>query len=128
MQALLTTFSVRKAQRGQYRDWMLARITKVEERVVKVEDDDEDNPFHLSGGLRWFMVDAVKEQSGAPSTPGFGQSTVVPTLTPPLLITQTRGYQTAALPVNLVVLFPRAHEVVGIRRPGLSLGAMGYAA
>jgi len=24
---------------------MLAKITKVEERVVKVEDDDEDNPL-----------------------------------------------------------------------------------
>lgn len=43
---------------------MLARITKVEEHVVKVEDD-KDNPLDLSNGLRWFMVDAIEEQSRA---------------------------------------------------------------
>ena len=44
---------------------MLARITKVEERVVKVENNDEDNPFDPSNSLRWFMVDIVEEQSRA---------------------------------------------------------------
>ena len=60
--------------RAQYRDWMLARITKVEEHVVKVEDDG-DNPLDLSNGLRWFMVDAIEEQSRA-SPLQVGQGTV----------------------------------------------------
>ena len=34
------------------------------------------NPFDLSDGLRWFLVDAVEEKPGAPSTPGLGKSTV----------------------------------------------------
>lgn len=49
--------------RAQYRDWMLARITKVEEHVVKVEDD-EDSPLDLSNGLRWFMSRASPLQVG----------------------------------------------------------------
>jgi Autophagy-related protein 11 len=62
---------------------MLARITKVEEHIVKVEDD-EDNPLDLSNGLRWFMVDAIEERSRtSPRQVGRGtvsSSNVKPTL------------------------------------------------
>lgn len=79
--------------RLQSRDWLLARINKIEERVVdlsrslnastKGNADDgaslqsvDDNPFELSDGLRWYLLDAVEEKPGAPSTPGLGKSTV----------------------------------------------------
>lgn len=83
------------------RDWLLARITKVEERVVDLSKSmnsggglhpdrrsiggdttsdgasfDDENPFELSDGLRWYLVDAVEEKPGAPATPGLGKSTV----------------------------------------------------
>jgi autophagy-related protein 11 len=76
------------------RDWLLARISKVEERVVDlsrsmngtnqdrqstVSDEvsaDDENPFELSDGLRWYLLDATEEKPGAPSTPGLGKSTV----------------------------------------------------
>ncbi|KAJ5155551.1 hypothetical protein N7492_008354 [Penicillium capsulatum] len=78
------------------RDWLLARITKVEERVVDlskslngftpdrrsigdVSDNtsfEDDNPFELSDGLRWYLVDATEEKPGAPATPGIAKSTV----------------------------------------------------
>ncbi|TGZ85671.1 hypothetical protein EX30DRAFT_30116 [Ascodesmis nigricans] len=79
------------------RDWLLARITKVEERIVDLSrstyaaknlppnasdiDDtprflEDDNPFALSDGLRWYMLDAVEEKPGAPTTPGLSSSTV----------------------------------------------------
>ncbi|KAI5800970.1 autophagy-related protein 11-domain-containing protein [Pyronema domesticum] len=85
------------------RDWLLARITRVEEKVVDLskrstnsglitnpaseagsaksvtgdeKEVDEDNPFELSDGLRWFMLDAVEEKAGAPTTPGLSSSTV----------------------------------------------------
>ncbi|KAI9793483.1 MAG: oligomeric, coiled-coil, peripheral membrane protein [Candelina submexicana] len=86
------------------RDWLLARISRVEERVVDLsrtisEPDpsssttntiahdrqsitsttdsfDEENPFELSDGLRWYLLDAAEEKPGAPSTPGLGKSTV----------------------------------------------------
>lgn len=85
------------------RDWLLARISKVEERVVdlsrslqssraqagdrqsvntEISDGasmrsvDDENPFELSDGLRWYMIDASEEKPGAPSTPGLGKSTV----------------------------------------------------
>jgi len=86
------------AHRLQSRDWLLARINKVEERVVDLsrsmgnastkanaeasEGDGaslqsiDDNPFELSDGLRWYLIDAVEEKPGAPSTPGLGRSTV----------------------------------------------------
>ncbi|KAK2767776.1 oligomeric, coiled-coil, peripheral membrane protein [Arachnomyces sp. PD_36] len=84
----------------QTRDWLLARISKVEERVVdlsksmnggnglnhdrrsigEVSDGgasiDDDNPFELSDGLHWYLIDASEEKPGAPSTPGLGKSTV----------------------------------------------------
>ncbi|KIX03353.1 uncharacterized protein Z518_06905 [Rhinocladiella mackenziei CBS 650.93] len=84
----------------QTRDWLLARITKIEERVVDLSrslstgmrgnvsttasvDDggstrsvDDENPFELSDGLRWYMIDASEEKLGAPGTPSVGKSTV----------------------------------------------------
>jgi len=54
---------------GGGRDWLLARISKVEERTVDLSshpDDVEDhNPFDLADGLRWYYLDAVEEK---PST------------------------------------------------------------
>lgn len=86
------------SHRLQSRDWLLARINKVEERVVDLsrsmgnastkanaeasEGDGaslqsvDDNPFELSDGLHWYLIDAVEEKPGAPSTPGLGKSTV----------------------------------------------------
>jgi autophagy-related protein 11 len=44
------------------RDYLVARITKVEERVVnRAEGKDEDNPFDLSDGLKWHLLEAVPE-------------------------------------------------------------------
>ncbi|KIY03699.1 uncharacterized protein Z520_00390 [Fonsecaea multimorphosa CBS 102226] len=91
------------AHKLQSRDWLLARITKIEERVVDlsksmrgntssstvgvastVVDDggsarsvDDENPFELSDGLRWYMIDAQEEKLGAPGTPSVGKSTVI---------------------------------------------------
>ena len=83
------------------RDWLLARISKVEERVVDLSKSitgnhppsdrrrnsiastsdggasfDDENPFELSDGLRWYLLDAQEEKPGAPATPGLGKSTV----------------------------------------------------
>ncbi|KAH0560001.1 hypothetical protein GP486_003484 [Trichoglossum hirsutum] len=82
------------------REWLLARISKVQERVVDLskcmsgiqpaagdrrsigESSDggasfeDENPFELSDGLRWYLLDAAEEKPGAPSTPGLGKSTV----------------------------------------------------
>ncbi|OAX80186.1 hypothetical protein ACJ72_05483 [Emergomyces africanus] len=78
------------------RDWLLARISKIEERVVDLSKSingtnpdrrsigetsdgasiDDDNPFELSDGLRWYLLDASEEKPGAPSTPGLAKSTV----------------------------------------------------
>ncbi|OGM42141.1 autophagy-related protein 11 [Aspergillus bombycis] len=80
------------------RDWLLARITKIEERVVDLSKSmnganpdrrsfgeasdgtsfDDENPFELSDGLRWYLLDAMEEKPGAPATPGLGKSTVAP--------------------------------------------------
>ena len=82
--------------RLQSREWLLARISKIEERVVDLsrsmgnastkgnaEASDggslqsiDDNPFELSDGLRWYLVEASEEKPGAPTTPGLGKSTV----------------------------------------------------
>ena len=94
------------AHKLQARDWLLARISRVEERVVDLSRSltnglrsqpdrrsintemsdgasarsvDDENPFELSDGLRWFMIDAFEEKPGAPSTPGLGKSTVAAT-------------------------------------------------
>ncbi|EAW09733.1 autophagy protein ATG11 [Aspergillus clavatus NRRL 1] len=86
------------AHKLQTRDWLLARITKIEERVVDLSKSlnganpdrqslggtsdatsfDDENPFELSDGLRWYLLDAAEEKPGAPATPGLGKSTVAP--------------------------------------------------
>ena len=81
------------------REWLVARISRIEERVVdlsktmnsSLEGDrgsvgdktsesilsmEHDNPFELSDGLRWYLLDAAEEKFVAPSTPSFGKSTV----------------------------------------------------
>ncbi|KAF7912916.1 uncharacterized protein EAF01_001937 [Botrytis porri] len=72
------------------RDWLLARIHKIQDRVVDLSKSitdgrsfastgdsfDDDNPFDLSDGLRWYLIDASEEKPGAPSTPGLAKSTV----------------------------------------------------
>ncbi|KAF2398282.1 hypothetical protein EJ06DRAFT_532029 [Trichodelitschia bisporula] len=78
-----------EAHRLANKEWIVARISRVEERIVdlskavhaaragdEAEQDDDDNPFHLSDGLRWYLLDAAEEKPGAPSTPGLGKSTV----------------------------------------------------
>lgn len=78
------------------REWLVARISRVEERVVNLSRslttdgrsinstsdadgaslEENDNPFDLSDGLTWYLVHAAEEKSGAPTTPGLGKSTV----------------------------------------------------
>lgn len=83
-----------EAHRLRNREWLLARITRIQERVVDLSkslsnqasgngaaetdsvDDENDNPFDLSDGLRWYLIDAHEDKPGAPSTPGLGKSTV----------------------------------------------------
>lgn len=79
----------------QTRDWLLARISKIEERVVDLSKSlngvapdrrslgdasdgasIDENPFELSDGLRWYLLDANEEKPGAPATPGIAKSTV----------------------------------------------------
>lgn len=77
------------AHRLRHREWLVARISRVEERVVDLSkslqagnetnflaDEENDNPFQLSDGLRWYLIDAHEDKPGAPSTPGMGKSTV----------------------------------------------------
>ena len=84
------------SHRLRTRDWLLARIAKVEERVVDLSRSmlaadrrsltsttsdgnasfDDENPFELSDGLRWYLLDAAEEKAGAPTTPGPGKTTV----------------------------------------------------
>ena len=81
------------------REWLVARISKIEERIVDLSKTldgttgrasidgqsiasnsavsfEDDNPFELSDGLRWYLLDAAEEKPGAPGTPGLGKSTV----------------------------------------------------
>lgn len=80
------------------RDFIVARINKIEQRIVNLskkppqpadgqsvdETSDgapsfqDDNPFDLSDGLTWWLVHATEERGagGAPTTPGLGKSTV----------------------------------------------------
>lgn len=45
------------------RDWLVARITKIEERVVdRIHGEEKDNPFDLSDGLKWHLLEAVEEK------------------------------------------------------------------
>lgn len=74
------------------KEWLVARISKVEERIVDLSktldgapraslDDrsiassnavsfEDDNPFELSDGLRWYLLEATEEKAMAPGTPG----------------------------------------------------------
>ncbi|KAB8338709.1 hypothetical protein FH972_021654 [Carpinus fangiana] len=87
------------SHRLKNREWLVARISKVEERTVNLSKTldslkaadgrsineseggtvDDDNPFELSDGLRWYMLDAAEEKAGAPLTPALGKSTVAST-------------------------------------------------
>ncbi|KAK2591136.1 oligomeric, coiled-coil, peripheral membrane protein [Conoideocrella luteorostrata] len=80
------------AHRLRQREWLVARISRIQERVVdlskslqpandseSMNDDENDNPFQLSDGLRWYLIDAQEDKPGAPSTPGMGKSTVAAT-------------------------------------------------
>lgn len=73
------------------RDWLLARINKIESRVVDLSKSmnsrgdgasevavsfDDENPFELSDGLRWNLVDATEEKLGPPMTIGSSKTTV----------------------------------------------------
>ena len=80
------------------REWLVARISRIQERVVdlskslqhqvtasrkgatdetdSLNDEENDNPFDLSDGLRWYLIDAIEDKPGAPSTPGLAKSTV----------------------------------------------------
>ncbi|EXK48510.1 hypothetical protein FOXG_00674 [Fusarium oxysporum f. sp. lycopersici 4287] len=77
------------AHRLRHREWLVARISRIQERVVdlskslqpssetdSINDEENDNPFQLSDGLRWYLIDAFEDKPGAPSTPGMGKSTV----------------------------------------------------
>ncbi|OTB15941.1 hypothetical protein K445DRAFT_60393 [Daldinia sp. EC12] len=85
-----------EGHRLRSREWLVARITRIQERVVDLSKnlqstaalpsegetdsvntgDENDNPFDLSDGLRWWLIDAHEDKPGAPSTPGLGKSTV----------------------------------------------------
>ena len=82
------------------RDWLIARISKVEERVVDLSRSisggthgssdqrsggdksdsgtfpNNENPYELSDGLRWYLIDAAEEKPGAPINVGTGKVTV----------------------------------------------------
>jgi autophagy-related protein 11 len=88
----------REGMRLGSRDFIVARISKVEQKVVdlsktlpqnsadgrSIDETSEtpsfinDNPFELSDGLTWWMVHATEERGpgAAPTTPGLGKSTV----------------------------------------------------
>jgi autophagy-related protein 11 len=88
----------REGMRLGSRDFIVARISKVEQKVVDLSKTlpqhsadgrsiderseapsfDDDNPFELSDGLTWWMVHATEERvpGAAPTTPGLGKSTV----------------------------------------------------
>lgn len=76
------------------RDFFLARISKVEPRVVDLSHSmnalkppsdgasdaavsfDDENPFELSDGLRWNLIEATEEKMGPPMTIANVKSTV----------------------------------------------------
>jgi autophagy-related protein 11 len=80
------------SHRLQGKEWLVARISKVEERIVDLSKTldsgprasldgqsiassnavsfEDDNPFELSDGLRWYLLDATEEKPMAPGTPG----------------------------------------------------------
>lgn len=85
------------------RDWLIARISKVEERVVDLAKSingglkgsgdqrsggdrsdvgafpNDENPYELSDGLRWYLIDAAEEKPGAPINIGTSKVTVAST-------------------------------------------------
>lgn len=86
------------SHRLQGKEWLVARISKVEERVVDLSKTldgprasldgrsiassnaasiEDDNPFELSDGLRWYLLDATEEKPMAPGTPGLKTATTV---------------------------------------------------
>lgn len=83
-----------EAHKLHAKDWILARINKVESRVVDLSRSmnalrltadgasdaavsfDDDNPFELSDGLRWHLVDATEEKTGPPMTIASSKTTV----------------------------------------------------
>jgi len=87
-----------ESHRLRSREWLVARISRIQERVVdlskslqhqataarkgavadidSLNDDENDNPFDLSDGLRWYLIDAIEDKPGAPSTPGLAKTTV----------------------------------------------------
>jgi len=83
-----------EAHKLHAKDWILARINKVEPRVVDLSRSmnalrpsadgasdaavsiDDDNPFELSDGLRWHLVDATEEKTGPPMTIASSKTTV----------------------------------------------------
>lgn len=83
-----------EAHKLHAKDWILARINKVEPRVVDLSRSmnaqrptadgasdaavsfDDDNPFELSDGLRWHLVDATEEKTGPPMTIATSKTTV----------------------------------------------------
>ncbi|GIZ37489.1 hypothetical protein CKM354_000093400 [Cercospora kikuchii] len=93
----------REGMRLGTRDFIVARIQKVEQKIVDLSSQraaaqisadgrslgeasdaassmqvEDDNPFDLSDGLTWWMVHATEERGAgaAPTTPGLGKSTV----------------------------------------------------
>lgn len=44
------------------RDWLVGRISGIEERIVQHHNDRDENPFDLSEGLRWYYLEAVEEK------------------------------------------------------------------
>ena len=78
------------------KEWLVARISKIEERIVDLSKAleaprasldgrsiassnavsiEDDNPFELSDGLRWYLLDATEEKPMAPGTPGLKSAT-----------------------------------------------------
>ncbi|KAJ4305003.1 oligomeric, coiled-coil, peripheral membrane protein [Kalmusia sp. IMI 367209] len=91
-----------ESHRLQGRDWLVARISKIEERIVDLSKTmdhrpsidgrsiasssavsfEDDNPFELSDGLRWYLIEASEEKPGAPpGGPGLGKTAAAPSMT-----------------------------------------------
>ncbi|KAK3334747.1 autophagy-related protein 11-domain-containing protein [Neurospora tetraspora] len=104
------------SHRLRNREWLVARIMRIQERVVdlskslqhdqvgetrkdgargeteSLDDDENDNPFDLSDGLRWYLIEAVEDKSGAPSTPGLAKSTVAANNVEAMADMRTQGH------------------------------------
>ena len=83
-----------EAHRLQGRDFFLARIHRVEPRVVDLSTSinalkptadgasdgaisfDDENPFELSDGLRWHLIDATEEKMGPPNMLAIAKPTI----------------------------------------------------